>query len=130
MADCTVIGDSVAVGIGQALGGRCQVRARVGAGATEAGSWASASGGLLIVALGSNGPTPAALQQVVQGIGARASQSGQRVVWILPVREPNRSIVARIAASRGEPALTYAPGRDGIHPQAYGPLAARAIGGG
>lgn len=129
MADCAVIGDSLAVGLAAALGARCSSRARVGAGATEAGSWGlPGSRGLLIVALGSNGPTPAALQASLRSIAARADATGKRVVWILPVREPNRSVVARVAASRGEPALSFAPGKDGVHPRAYGPLAARALG--
>ena len=130
MADCTIIGDSIAIGLGQALAGRCEVRARVGAGATEAGAWATGSGGLLIVALGTNGPTPAALQQTLRSIAATAQRSGQSVVWVLPVREPNRSLVARAAAARGEPALSFAPGHDGFHPRSYNSLAARAIGGG
>jgi hypothetical protein len=126
MADCTIIGDSLAVGLGAALGARCEVHARVGAGATEAGRWAIGGGGLLIVALGTNGPTPAALLASLQSIAARADQGGRRIVWILPVREPNRSIVSRVAAGRGEPALSFQPGRDGFHPRAYGPLAAQA----
>ena len=129
MADCTIIGDSLAVGLGQALAGRCEVQARVGAGAVEAGRWAIGGGGLLIVALGTNGPTPAALQQSITALAARASAAGRRIVWILPVREPNRSIVAQVAASRGERALSFAPGRDGFHPRAYGPLAAQAVAG-
>lgn len=127
MTDCTIIGDSLAVGLGQVLGSRCAVHARVGAGAAEAGRWAVGGGGLLIVALGTNGPTPQILQQNILSIAARASAAGMRIVWILPAREPNRSIVAQVAGSRGEPALSFATGRDGFHPLSYGPLAAQAI---
>lgn len=127
MAECTVIGDSVAVGLGQALAGRCQVMARVGAGAAEAGRWAIGPGGLLIVALGTNGPTPQILSGALQSIAARADAAGRRVVWIVPAREPGRSIVAGIAGGRGDPALTFASGKDGFHPASYGPLAQRAI---
>ena len=131
MAECTIIGDSIATGLGQVLGTRCEVHARVGAGATEIARWALAgSGSLLIVAIGSNGPTPAALQGTLPVIAAGADRTGRRIVWILPTREPNRGIVAQFAGSRGEAALSFQPGRDGIHPAAYGPLAARAVGGG
>jgi lysophospholipase L1-like esterase len=113
--DCTIIGDSIAVGVG-AFAPRCHVMAQVGISSPafiqKYGSTFTTSE-ILVISLGSNdgaeGITKASLLLLRKGIKAKY------VWWILP--QHNHEVVVAVAAQYGD--LTLAPSKvskDGVHP--------------
>ena len=119
MIDCLAIGDSIAVGVGQAM--HCTVRAHVG--------WPSSkivtlSNGvraeLCIISAGSNDPKIPKL--IVNLKKIRNNLNCNRVVWIKPV---NRTASAAVsAAMRGtDSSVSFVPGKDNVHPKSYNSLA-------
>lgn len=112
------IGDSLALGTGRALG--------VPTYAVERKSSCWILGHLprsgfdhAVISAGTNDPPGRCIAAIRARIHAR------HVVWILPVNGA-RAPVAALAHLYGDPVVAYRPGRDGIHPPAYAPLA-RAV---
>jgi hypothetical protein len=110
------IGDSLAVGAGAALGVP-----------TIAGvSWSScfiarvtprARYDHVVISAGVNDPPGRCIAAI------RARISAGSVVWLRPVNGAGPT-VDRVAAAHGDTVLTYATGRDHVHPGSYGAVAA------
>ena len=120
------IGDSIALGTGQALGVRviavvgepsCPNRYRVGIRArTPSGSFDR-----VVVSAGVNDPPGRCIAAI------RARLRARRVVWILPAPVNSaRRAVAAVAARWGDRTVSYVAGRDHLHPASYAVLA-RAV---
>lgn len=114
LSDCTAAGDSIALGVGQAMG--CKIQAKVGASSALIATY-SVDGNLCILSDGSNDPTNPRLRANVERFRRKVTCS--RVVWILPVHKRARAIVRAVAAKWGDPVVSFVPGRDGVHPRSY-----------
>lgn len=116
MTDCLILGDSIAVGVGQQRP-ECHVEARVGVSAA-AFHVAQTSADTVIISLGSNDwsdPT-SALWKLRERIDAK------RVVWIVPAIRWAAQ-VHRVADLYGDTTVTVMAGFDGVHPTSYRALA-------
>jgi lysophospholipase L1-like esterase len=119
---CLVIGDSIAVGVGQYLT-ECRTEARVGITSQQFvhEMLSPQNADTVVISLGVNdGPSPlttANLQQV------RETVRGRAVYWLLP---PNhgyaRAAIRSVAARFGDRLIDCAPeaGPDGLHPTGAG----------
>ncbi len=128
LAGCQVVGDSVAVGVGRAMG-VCAVSARIGISSTASAA-SVRGGGWVIASIGSNDfPRGISVRQRVQSVertrralaSAYAAAGGQ-LILLVPANGA-RGVVSAWAAERGVRAVSFSPGRDGIHPRDYGGLA-------
>ena len=117
LADCRIVGDSIAVGVGQQMR-ECSVSARVGISSGAVVARASHAE-TLIVSAGANNPTDRQLSQDIRKLCGR----GQRVVFILPAHPGAREIVKAEAQRCGAQTVIFRPGRDGVHPQSYSSVA-------
>jgi hypothetical protein len=130
-ASCLVVGDSVGVGIGRALGS-CVVSARVGLSSAAAARRVPRGKGWVIASIGSNdfpsriSPAQRAASQahVLAALSHMAAVAGDRLILIIPANGA-RAVVAGWTAAHGARTLTFAPGPDGIHPRDYVSLARR-----
>lgn len=133
-AACRVVGDSVGVGLGLALRS-CATSARVGLSSQAAAGRARGGGAWLVVSLGSNdfprGITPrqrvASSAHVRAALSRVAAAAGGRLIVVVPANAA-RATVAGWVAENGARSVSYAAGRDGIHPASYADLAARVRG--
>lgn len=119
---CLALGDSLAVGTGQAL--HCDIAAHVGASSRAIVQFAPAKQyDFVVISAGTNDP-PGDYIEVV-----RARVRSGKIVWILPVNGA-RAHVLRVAAAHGDRAVSYTPGRGRVwpHPYSYAPLAAAVRG--
>ena len=131
LASCAVVGDSVGVGLAQALP-RCTTSARVGISSAAAARRVQSGDRWLIVSIGSNdfprgisAAQRAASDKHVRGALSRiVAAGGSRVIVVVPANAA-RSTVASWVAAHGVPSVSFAAGRDGIHPASYAALAAR-----
>jgi hypothetical protein len=130
-AGCMVVGDSVAVGLGSALGG-CGVSARVGLSAEASAARVHSGGNFVVASLGSNdfprGISPAQRARsdarVRHALQHAYAASGGRLILVLPANGA-RATVASWAAQHGVRTVAFAPRGDGIHPRNYAELAQR-----
>jgi hypothetical protein len=130
-SSCTIVGDSVAVGLGTALGG-CGVSAKVGISASAAAARVHSGGNWVVASMGSNdfpsGITSAQRAQsdarVRNALEHAYASAGGRLLLILPANGA-RATVASWAAQHGVPTVAFAPRGDGIHPRDYAELAQR-----
>jgi hypothetical protein len=125
MGGCLIIGDSIAVGIGQQLT-QCQTLATTG---VSSAAWLLQHGPLLggapqgtvIVSLGANDGAnfdKFMLEALRVRIGAK------RVIWIAPSNNLQAvAVVVAIAKHYGDQVVGFQPGRDGVHPESYRSLA-------
>ena len=128
MLECLVLGDSIAVGIGQHLS-QCKTYARVG---ITSGGWSNKflEQGLdakhTIISLGSNDGFGLGTKYYLEGI--RNNLTG-RVYWVLPANsERIQNIVLDLAKKYGDVVFPIRETiRDGVHPTAreYRDLAER-----
>lgn len=120
MIDCLIIGDSIAVGIGQQMA-ECETRARIGAGTAGISRWATPAEAVVISA-GTNDlrDTPA-LRARLRALRSRFGFSG--VIWVLPANEAGRAVLAVATENYADTLVTFASGADGIHPRSYRRLA-------
>jgi hypothetical protein len=129
-AACMVVGDSVGVGIGMALNGVCSTSAKVGISSSAVAERVQAGEHWTIASLGSNDfPRSIAPAQRAQSeIRVRAAlasvlaKTGSRLLLVLPANGA-RGLVQGWAAANGVRTVSFAPGRDGIHPRSYTALA-------
>ncbi|HXC57382.1 MAG TPA: hypothetical protein VNU97_18930 [Rhizomicrobium sp.] len=120
MIDCAVVGDSIALGVGQQLR-RCEVNATIGIPSVEViGRVQHAN--VLVVSAGSNDPRNPLLESNLRSIRARAAG---KVIWISPIDPVAAATVARVARLHGDRVVRFAPRHDHIHPRSYGLLAGR-----
>lgn len=129
-AACMVVGDSVGVGVGQALQGVCTASAKVGIGSSAVAERVRAGSHWTVASLGSNDfPRGLGAAQRAQSearvraaLDAVAARAGERLILILPANGA-RASVQGWAAANGVRTVAFAPGRDGIHPRTYTALA-------
>lgn len=114
MFPCLVVGDSIAVGVGQVS--TCAVHAKVGDSTHQilAKNPGNLPYTLIVISAGSNDVKPS----LDEYLALRNKCSG-RVVWLLPAKKHvAREFIERIAKERGDTVLDVRPlaGPDGIHP--------------
>lgn len=122
MLECLIMGDSLAVGVG-ASAPECRTAAKVGV--TSEGfyeNFVNLPGARhVLISLGSNdgGTDPTKTLRKV-----RCKAKGERVTWILPMREGRQRDAVRAVASEFGDAVIDPRGHgrspDGVHPDAKG----------
>jgi hypothetical protein len=120
--DCLILGDSIAVGVGQALP-LCEVSATVGITSgrfiqTEIGSHAARH---VVISLGVNDRDGVATLDNLRKL--RASVSAEVVYWLLSGFNPRaREAGLSVASQYGDRVIEMAPfvGADGLHPDRNG----------
>ncbi len=116
MIDCIAIGDSIAVGVGEAL--HCQIRAKVGLPSSKIIRLADGSyHEVCIISAGSNDPYNPNLSKNLKTI--RNKTHCKYVVWMLPVNNHARAVVDRTGLVHNDKRLTFQSGSDKIHPRNY-----------
>lgn len=121
--DCTVIGDSIAVGVSQYM--KCELMAQVGrATSTQASMMKWVNRETVVISLGSNDPTSPTLLQDLRRV--RASVVAERVVWLVPYNRSAARAVYRVAEERRDAIvdLRLFQTKDNVHPSNYREVAA------
>ena len=122
MVPCLVIGDSIAVGVGQHLT-ECRTEARVGITSEQFVHelLSPQNADTVVISLGVNdGPSPFTIDNLRR---VRETVRGRKVYWLLP---PNhayaRTAIRSVAARFGDRLIDCAPeaGPDGLHPTGAG----------
>lgn len=122
MIDCVAIGDSIAVGVGQAA--QCTINAKVGASSSYIVDHAISSAfDVAVISAGSNDPHNPKLRTNLDRI--RSKIKAKRVVWILPYDRRAAAIVKAVAVQHGDGYIDLSgfKTRDGVHPSSYGSVA-------
>jgi hypothetical protein len=121
---CIFIGDSIAVGLAQAInrGGLvCDRAARVGVGSAKvvAAALGAADYPIAIVSAGSNNPRDPRLERDLNAIRQVLWRS--RVIWVLPYHRGAAYAVTRVAFAFNDAVVDLAryPSDDGVHPRDY-----------
>ena len=118
---CTIIGDSIAVGVGH-YRPDCQVFAKVGITThnwlREFGRSVTEPRDLVVISLGSNdGGT---INEYSELLSVRAGMSAKKVIWLVPAHNERAATDARIiAATFGDHVIEirdYPRAPDGVHP--------------
>lgn len=120
--DCVAIGDSIAVGIGQAA--HCTINAKVGASSSYvAGLDVAAGKDVAVISVGSNDPTNPKLRSNLDRI--RSKVTAKRVIWVLPYNRKAAAVVKAVAVQHGDGYIDLSAfkTRDGVHPSSYGSVA-------
>ncbi len=127
MLECLILGDSIAVGVGQARP-ECVTRAIIGITSARflLTPLPARMAGTIIISLGANDTEASVTGENVRTL--RASMSAPRVYWLLAAGSSAvRDAVRQVAASFRDRVIDIAPlvGSDGIHPDkvGYGHLA-------
>lgn len=125
MIACTIIGDSIAVGLGQQMA-ECRTIAKVG---ISSGGWdaqhpdAITGRDTVVISLGSNDGGDG-LYTFKHLATIRERIKAKRVIWIVPAcSEAARRSVYHVADVHNDIVIPFTPGADGIHPRNYGRLA-------
>ena len=115
------LGDSLALGLGRALG--IATIARIGISSCSiAGMAPSGHYDRVVLSAGTNDPPGRCIESVRRQIHA------DHVTWVVPVNGA-RSHVLRLAAQFGDSTLFYAPRRGDVHPSNYVAMARQYQGG-
>lgn len=122
LVPCLVIGDSIAVGVGQYLP-ECRTEARVGITSQQfiATLLSPQEAGRVVISLGVNDGVAATTPRNLRTV--RETVRGASVFWLLPAHhEYARVAIRRIAAEFGDRLIDSAPqvGPDGLHPTGAG----------
>lgn len=120
--DCVAIGDSIAVGVGQAAG--CVLGARVGVSSSYISNHViSSDNEVAVISAGSNDPRNPSLRKNLEKI--RSKIHSNRVVWILPYDRSAARIVKSVAITHGDGYIDLSDyrTRDGVHPSNYRAIA-------
>ena len=134
MMPCILIGDSIAVGVGQARP-ECETVAQVGISSERYISTMLPPGRTkaetAIISLGVNDDI--SLDTLGNLRAVRARVAAQRVIWLLPgLKENVRSMIRTVASENGDRTLDTRPqvGRDHLHPNGagYEIIAAQTVG--
>lgn len=116
--DCIAVGDSIAVGVGQAA--QCVLNAKVGASSGYiADHVVSINKKIAIISAGSNDPSNPKLRKNLEKI--RTKIRSEKVVWILPYNRKAAKIVKSVAFANGDGVIDLASykSNDGVHPFSY-----------
>ena len=106
MFECLILGDSIGVGMAQAINARralhCDVMAVERASAEQILAWRKPAKnyGMTIMAIGSNDPPRRTLQRGLAEIRRRIST--RRVIWLLPYSRPTAYAVTSVALIFGD----------------------------
>lgn len=120
-----VVGDSIAVGLGQQMRG-ARVNAEVGIPSAQIVGRVPQDAQTVVVSLGANDDSSAVGRTVQSAVAARRRNPNARFVWVVPANNPQAAnAISAFARSNGDPVVTFQPGRDGIHPASYRQLAAQ-----
>lgn len=123
MIDCVAVGDSIAVGTGQAMG--CEVRAHVGWSSSKIVNLANGvKAELCVISAGSNDPNNPKLLLNLKTI--RGKIDCVKVVWIQPINKKAATAV-RNAKRNGDSLVTFSPSKDNVHPKNYNALAKKCL---
>lgn len=116
LADTYVVGDSLALGTGQAL--HAPTSAKVGISSCAIVSrMPKTFHDNLVISAGTNDPPGRCVKLI------RSLAHARVVIWILPVNGA-RGTVANVAARNGDYVVPYKPqSRNNVHPASYAPLA-------
>jgi lysophospholipase L1-like esterase len=119
---CLVIGDSIAVGVGQNLP-ECKVTARVGISSQGfiQQMLTDERSGTTVISLGAN--DNASATTAANLIRVRGAVQSRRVFWLLPSRPREaRGIIRAVARQFGDQCIDSQPvaGPDGLHPTGTG----------
>jgi hypothetical protein len=124
MADCLILGDSIAVGIAAALSALhphgCDVRAKVGASTGSIAAMVPASSyKWVLVSAGSNDPSDPQIAARLKQL--RGVIRSRQVIWIYPRALGAAWTVYRVAHQNGDRTigLTSLGSSDGVHPSNY-----------
>ena len=124
MADCSLVGDSIAVGLGAMLHARgwmCLIAARTGATSAELSVQLRQATPyeLVIISSGTNDRPGPSLETNL--FAARTAIGPSRVIWLLPYHRRTAYTVTQIAFRFGDEVVDLArfPTRDRIHPASY-----------
>lgn len=125
VAGCEIVGDSIAHGLASApsLKDHCRENARDGIPAWSMPDMIVPDQALYIISAGSNQPTDARTAESLAAIRARVTNTGSKVIWVLPVNPSARAAAAAVASSHGDETVTFIPGKDRVHPGSYEALA-------
>jgi hypothetical protein len=134
MFECLILGDSIGVGVAEAINDRLARRydfvAEERASVAQILSWRKPvkDHGASLHSIGSNDPAGRLLATRLAQL--RQSIRSRRVIWLLPCSRQRAMIVNSIAVRFGDEALDLAqfPSRDSIHPRSYGDVAASLVG--
>lgn len=122
--DCIAVGDSIAVGIGQAA--HCTINAKVGAGSSFiANHTVSVHRNVAVISAGSNDPLNPNLSKNLEKIRSKINAS--TVIWVLPYNRKAAMIVKSVANRHGDRYIDLASVKtnDGVHPSSYMSLVKR-----
>lgn len=123
MIDCVAVGDSIAVGTGQAMG--CEIRAHVGWSSRKIVNLANGvRSELCVISAGSNDPNNPKLLLNLKTI--RGKIDCVKVIWIQPINKKAASAV-RSARKNGDSIVTFLPSKDNVHPKNYSALAKKCL---
>ena len=116
-----IIGDSIAVGVGQQFSHGATVNAKVGISSGAIIARAGVTARWVAISAGSNDPTNHSLTANLEAIRARI-HAGQ-IIWIIPRNIIAAKAVITTAHRHGDTTVGFLAGHDGIHPQSYVALA-------
>ena len=114
-----VLGDSIAVGTGQALHAYTVAHKGISSCAVLKRT-PRAPQDTVVISAGSNDPPGACLDTI------RERLTAMQVVWIVPQNAAAAANVRRVAAKHGDKVVTFTAGPDGVHPRSYATVA-RAV---
>jgi hypothetical protein len=115
---CAIVGDSIAVGVGQYMRS-CRVNAKIGISSSAVIDRVDRSADVNVVSAGSNDPDNPNLRANLERIRSHA----KRTVWILPVPAQARAAVEAVAAAHGDAVVSFTPSADRLHPRSEAALA-------
>jgi len=124
-----VVGDSIAVGTGQAMG--VPTNAKVGASSSQIltnikNNPSLQNQGNAVLSVGSNDIVGGRgnVDQLRSNLGEiRSTMNAGSYTWILPADPTAAATVRSFAAANGDKVVSFTPGGDGIHPKSYGAVA-------
>lgn len=119
MIDCVAIGDSIAVGAGQAM--HCTVKAHVGWTSTKIVTLSNGvKAQLCIISAGSNDPKNPKL--IVNLKKIRNNLNCNKIVWVKPINSTAANAVYA-AKKANDSVVSFTPSKDNVHPKSYKTLA-------
>ncbi|MET0530940.1 MAG: hypothetical protein ABW003_21810, partial [Microvirga sp.] len=97
----------------------CKVNAKIGIPSGAVIARVDPAAEINVISAGTNDADEPGLRANLERIRARA----KRAVWILPAVPRARELVQQVAASYGDPVVSFAPRGDGVHPASAATLA-------
>jgi lysophospholipase L1-like esterase len=122
MLDCLILGDSIAVGVGQ-FRPECEVHAKVG---INSRNWVDRNitkdlaAKTVVISLGSNDPKN--MKTLKELFALRQVVEAKRVYWIVPAVNPEAQEAVKIVADKFEDKILFIPqlSKDKVHPTTNG----------